>query len=575
MSYTSETIEYVLDKISDNDYVLPAIQREFIWSTEQIEKLFDSLMRGYPIGSFLFWEIKEEKINSYQFYEFIKDYHTKGNRHNKKHTNSGKKPITAILDGQQRLTSLYIGLKGSYSEKIYRKRIEDPNAYPKKLLYLNILKDYSEKTEQESEEEMFYEFRFLTEEESKEKNEETLWFKIGEILNIDPAKKLFDLEIDLNNKEKTTIILDTLSKLKSIFTSKDIINYYKERTDDIDKVLDIFTRINSAGTILNYSDLLLSTATAMWKSEDSFRDEINKLVDDINDMGFYINKDFIMKSLLVLSDLDIAFKVKNFNSTNIKKIEKNWDDIKSALLLTMSLTKQYGYRHEHVSSYNALLPVAYYLKKINVKFDDFLNKKEFNKQREDAIKCFSLSLISKVFGGSSDTTLKQYRDAIRSEKTNNFPLANIKNKLKNSNRNISFTREGIEEILDQSDFGKPITFSVLLLLQDTPNGFDLSVDHIHPKSKFNKNKKWIKNLSDDKINDIEWYKNNICNLQILTTNVNGQKSDKLLNEWVITSDAKKYSYLILETKTYDIENCIDFWEKRRQLLLNNLFNKLK
>ena len=117
MSYSKKTIKYLIDKITDKEFVLPNIQREFVWKPEQIEKLFDSLMRGYPIGSFLFWNIKQEKVNEYKFYDFLLKYHEKDNRHNTEAPSSGNKAITAILDGQQRLTSIYIGLKGSYAEK--------------------------------------------------------------------------------------------------------------------------------------------------------------------------------------------------------------------------------------------------------------------------------------------------------------------------------------------------------------------------------------------------------------------------------------------------------------------------
>lgn len=117
MSYNKKTIKYLVDKISDQEFVLPAIQREFVWKSDQIEKLFDSLMRGYPIGSFLFWNIKSENVKNYQFYGFLSKYHSRDCRHNPKLNPSGNNTITAILDGQQRLTSIYIGLYGSYTEK--------------------------------------------------------------------------------------------------------------------------------------------------------------------------------------------------------------------------------------------------------------------------------------------------------------------------------------------------------------------------------------------------------------------------------------------------------------------------
>ena len=96
-------------------------------------------MRDYPISSFLFWEVEKSNIPKYQFYEFIRDYHERDQRHNPKADLYGESGITAILDGQQRLTSLYIGLKGTYTSKLPRKKWDDDAAFPKRKLYLNLL----------------------------------------------------------------------------------------------------------------------------------------------------------------------------------------------------------------------------------------------------------------------------------------------------------------------------------------------------------------------------------------------------------------------------------------------------
>ena len=115
MAYeTPITIAEVMKNISADRYVLPSIQREYVWDTDQIETLFDSLMRNYPIGTFLFWEINKEHVNDYDFYGFIRNYHEKKSVHNKKINLKGSDGVTAILDGQQRLTSIYLGLKGTY-----------------------------------------------------------------------------------------------------------------------------------------------------------------------------------------------------------------------------------------------------------------------------------------------------------------------------------------------------------------------------------------------------------------------------------------------------------------------------
>ena len=132
------TIKEALDKIHKKEFLLPAIQREFVWSTDQIERLFDSLLRGYPISSFLFWDVDRKNTSAYKFYEFIRDYHERDSRHNPKADVSGNTAVTAILDGQQRLTSLYIGIRGSYSFKMPRKRWENDQAFPRRFLFLNL-----------------------------------------------------------------------------------------------------------------------------------------------------------------------------------------------------------------------------------------------------------------------------------------------------------------------------------------------------------------------------------------------------------------------------------------------------
>ena len=140
--------------------MLPAIQRDLVWDTSQVERLFDSLMRDYPIGSFLFWNVEKNRSKDFQFYDFIVDYHERDNKRIKKADISGEDDITAILDGQQRLTSLYIGLRGTYAHKLPRKYWNNDAAFPKRRLYLNLF-NKSDKMDME------YDFRFLTDKESR------------------------------------------------------------------------------------------------------------------------------------------------------------------------------------------------------------------------------------------------------------------------------------------------------------------------------------------------------------------------------------------------------------------------
>lgn len=172
MAYqTPITIKDAINNIKRRYYVLPSIQREFVWDTDQIETLFDSLMRDYPISTFLFWKVEKDRIKDFQFYEFLKHYHEKDNRHNKKADLSSDSDVIALLDGQQRMTSMYVALTGSYAKKMPYFRKSSSHAYPKKKLYLNLLKKSDEM-------EVEYDFKFLTESEAKP-TESSFWFECG------------------------------------------------------------------------------------------------------------------------------------------------------------------------------------------------------------------------------------------------------------------------------------------------------------------------------------------------------------------------------------------------------------
>ena len=135
---TAITIKEAIDNIHNNRYLLPAIQREFVWWPHQIERLFDSLMRGYPIGSFLFWRVDPDTAKNYSFYQFITNYDQR-KPHNPVHGAPAAVPsLKAVLDGQQRLTALNVGLHGSGRWKLPRLWWNNPRAFPERWLHLNL-----------------------------------------------------------------------------------------------------------------------------------------------------------------------------------------------------------------------------------------------------------------------------------------------------------------------------------------------------------------------------------------------------------------------------------------------------
>ncbi|HPD13634.1 MAG TPA: DUF262 domain-containing protein [Planctomycetota bacterium] len=528
---TPITIKEAVESIHAKKFLLPAIQREVVWETDQIARLFDSLMRDYPIGSFLFWHVDKKNVGGYQFYEFVRDYHERNSRHNQKANVSGDDDITAILDGQQRLTSLYLGLKGSYAYKEPRKRWDNPQAFPVRRLFLNLLgpKKNGDETD------MVYDFAFLTADEAQGESNGTFWFRVGDILDL---KKQFEVNNYLiehglmqRPEAQAKFANETLFKLWSVVHEARVINYFLEKDESLDKVLNIFIRVNSGGTILSYSDLLLSIATAQWRQRDA-REEITSFVDELNNMGdgFNLNKDLVLKSALVLADFnDIAFKVDNFNKSNMLKIERQWDEIAGALRGAVRLIASFGYSRDTLTANYPIIPIAYY-PKVRGLPKNFDISGKYADDREAIRRWLILSLVKRVFGGASDTVLRPVRDILRDAK-DGFPLQGILAKFKGTNKSLACTEDDVENLLHY-EYGQGYTFSVLALLYPTldfRNRFH--IDHIHPRSLFTKVKLRQRKVEDA---DIDFCLENVDllpNLQLLEGVPNQEKSDTEFAEW--------------------------------------------
>lgn len=416
---TPITIANAIEKIETNKFLLPAIQREFVWESSKIEWLFDSIMRNYPISSFLFWEVKEDTAKNYKFYKFISEFRERYNTHNKEISTNGLQTFYAILDGQQRLTSLYIGLKGSYAYKEYRKKWEDTEwSIPTRYLYLNITQPL-----ENEEDGRYYEFSFLEATTTKQaeiyKDGNQEWFKVGCILNYGSEQK-FDLFVENINNPFSRI---ALRQLRRTILEYKTINYFLEEEQNLDKALNIFIRINSGGEPLNFSDLLMSIAVANWETKDA-RKEIHKLVDNIRDKGFNISKDLILKTFLYLHNKDIKFKVTNFTRENAKIFESEWEKIRDSILSTFDTIKSFGFTDYTLTSKNAVIPIIYYIYHKNI-YKDFNNLKSHEKDREIIKKWLHIVLIKRVFGGTSDNTLAQIRKAFTTDLNKEYLFSEI------------------------------------------------------------------------------------------------------------------------------------------------------
>ncbi|MDQ7017401.1 MAG: DUF262 domain-containing protein [Gammaproteobacteria bacterium] len=570
------SIKEAVDSVHKKKYLLPAIQREFVWGTYQIERLFDSLMRDYPISSFLFWEVEKENIKNYQFYEFVREYHERDNTHNPKANIDGESGITAILDGQQRLTSLYIGLKGTYAYKLPRKRWDNDSAFPKRKLCLNLIAPSKD-------DDLQFDFQFLTKKEYKQEDESHVWFTVGDILNLEKPveinKYLIKHGLLKLDDDKAEFANDALYKLWEVIHKNESINFFLEKDESLDKVLNIFIRVNSGGTQLSYSDLLLSIATAQWKEKDA-REEITSFVDEVNAIGdgFNINKDFVLKNCLVLSGFkDIAFKVDNFNQKNMLEIERKWEAITEAIRSAVVLLSNLGYHRDTLTSNNALIPIATYLYKIGSP-SNFSESSKYQDEREKIFKWLVMALLKRTFSGQPDNVLRPIRAVINSAGSG-FPFDEIITKLKGSTKAISFDSDEIDNLL-YHQYAQAYTYSVLAFIYpslDFRNKFHQ--DHIFPKKLFTAKKLKKRGIDD---NDIEFYLENynyLANLQLLEGVPNQEKSGTDFDVWIKEKYPNNDDRKLYMKRNYipdvdlSLENFKEFIEEREKLIVS-AFKKL-
>ncbi|MBI4299207.1 MAG: DUF262 domain-containing protein [Chloroflexi bacterium] len=563
-------MEYIPIRVSDiirqvnHDIYLPAIQRELVWSTDRIERLFDSIMADFPIGSFLFWLLEEKNKDEWPVYEFIRDFDGES-PHNPPANMAGiTKDIKLVLDGQQRIASLLIGLRGKYRYFHYRWR--------ETRLYLNLLKPAV--PNEDNPEELTYGFAFR---ESADPDPKTpqLWYLVGRILNFNDAEDAkSDMKAQLAKlpEDQQENANKLIGRLHNRIHTTLVGNYYQENSQDYDKVLQIFVRANAAGKPLESSDLLLATATAKWDKLDA-RSEIHAFTDSLNEIGnrYGFGKDFVLKACLFLSEnLPIQYKVKNFTKKNLLIIEGNWENIKKSLSATVRLISRFGFNEKNVVAPLALLPIAFYImKRGNSSFDT-------SSKTEDAVsqvairRWFVFATLKNAFGGSSDTTLTGLREELSDcSPITPFPADRLYKSLEIEPR-LGDTE--IDRILGFGYQGRYTNLVLSLLYPDRDwRNAVFHEDHIFPKSEFQLGALQKRGYDEAKIQAYISKYNMLANLQLLTDSENLSKNARPFDEWIKTRDAPYLKrHLIPDLPSLGFDSFEEFSRARTELIKTSL-----
>lgn len=391
-----------------------------------------------------------------------------------------------------------------------------------------------------------YQFEFHA--KTPENDKKHFWFKVGDILELKSVVN-YTREHKLGDKESE--LLETLNKA---FHNKQLISYFEEEEKNLNKVLNIFIRVNSGGVTLSYSDLLMSILTASFSSD--IREKMNELVDALKDKGFSnMGQDQVLKTCLLLIGKDTTFELKNFNKKNIKEIEENWEKITDSIYNAAKLLETFGYAGYLGSAY-ILSSLAYFY---------FLNSKMNENDKKQALKFVRNAQITSYFTPSTDTKLNNIANSMKDAQT--FERFNH-NLAKHQTWPLKITNDAIEEMMCSSSHAR--VFPILQILYPNLNykTTTFHIDHIYPKSKFKKeNKKLNKDFCG----------NHLYNLQLLEGQENSAKKDKDPEVWLkeeyknerAIEEYKKRNY-IDPTLKLEWENIKEFREKREEAIITKL-----
>lgn len=544
-------VSYLNDDESEGGgFWLPNIQRPFVWAEEQIARLFDSIMREYPIGTLLVWKTKEpirhrKFIENYRRDIKLTDFYVPENKRSK----------LMVLDGQQRLQSLFIGLKGGNEGR---------------ELYLDILSG-----EKVAPEDIRFRFTFRHKDAAP-----WPWVRFKDIIAV--TNKL-DPQIaqdvaahspaPLTPMESDTVLLN-IARARKEFVSDDNITYQEldgidsPDTYTLDDIVEIFIRANSGGTKLGKSDLLFSLLTASWEDADG---EMESLLEDLNKSDFEYDRDFVLKCCLTLLGKGARYEVAKFRDGKTKEeIIASWEKIAEAIrdVRDWVIAKTYIRSGKAMPSYQALIPIIYFRYHFPQKFKDAPGLQEY----------LLRTLITGVFGGSPDNLIDKIVRSIAEQQ--DFLLPEIFGAIRADGRSLELTAN----VLLEQYYGSRTIHLFFNLWYGAFNYSPASdengpqVDHIFPQSLL----KTVKDVNPEsgKRNLLHYraeQRDQIANCMLLTAEENGfaNKTDIPPSKWFaadrFASEERRRQYLALhlipdDPKLWELENFDAFIEARKALI---------
>jgi len=509
-------ISTILDQIDLGSVALPEFQRGYVWNRDQVKQLMMSLYRHYPVGGLLVWVTKTESANA------------RGDG------DLAPGSVKLLLDGQQRMTSLYGIIRGN-PPKFF-----DGNAQSFTGLYFHLDDEV---------------FEFYLPMKMKDN---PLWISVTELMQIGAGEAIKRI---VANPELNENLSTYINRLNAIDNIKNIDLHIEEVAGEdktVDIVVDIFNLVNSGGTKLSKGDLALAKICAEWPEA---RDEMKKRLSKWKHAGFNFKLEWFLRNINTILTGEALFSA--LKDVNVKTFKDGLEQAEYAIdtLLNM-ISSRLGLDHDRVLGSRYSLPLlSRYLMQRGGKLADY-------KERDKILYWYVHTFLWGRYAGSTESYLNQ-------------DLAQIENIEGGLDRLINLLRQNRGDLkLHASDFrgwSKGARFYPLLYMmtrawkaKDWETGIDLSghllgklsslqVHHIFPKALLYKH--------DYKMADV----NAIANFTFLTQSTNLQISDRdplnYLEEFAEKQPGAVESHWIpMDRNLWKVENYLGFLEARRELL---------
>lgn len=552
---SSITIYETLQNIKNGKYVMPAFQRQYVWSMEQIEKLWDSILLDYPIATFLFWHVDDDNVSwDTYFCNFLSDV-TFDSRKQADSVNYELTGInvnitdTAVLDGQQRLTSLYLSLFGdAFIRQKHARKKNNGGLVTKLLIELNKNKLDVDEEEYNSKK---YDIKFS----EKVGRLSPTQFEIKDILSpkfqdettINQVIEDAIANVPTDSKDYAKSILQKL--YQKIFVEK-LVRYTEIRDMNQDDALEMFVRFNSGGKALKKSEITMSILEAYWPSAKT---EFGKLLVD-SYAGF--GSDFIVRSALMLYG-DVVKS--NISKQIAEELKNNWSVFRKALKNLETVLKDMKIEVSRFSSsWNVILPILYFI---------YYNP-EYKNNTEGIRAYLMRAILFTYFQSGTTGKLQQMKSNI-----NSYDYE-ITTDMLNQITDLRVTEGKIEDILN-AEKGSRVAGDALyyLSLDWTNKNFKYEQDHLHPFERFDGNKPVSVSMDDWR----RWHgnRNRLPNLQLLEGRSNGSKNDMRLidyyNDMNVEQKAEFCKQAIIpDGVSFELEHFDEFYEKRKAILMNRI-----